>query len=375
MTRRKKVVIIGKEKEKTLFSKGENILNIYIVKEKKFEFENKASYDLPIMGVTSMEMLLSEFPEAAQITEEEYDLRQFDCSSGAMFIKSAYPSFNRKSADKILEYFSANKLSVLKFKAGLVVGKEFGGEADSVEISCGTPLDALASYSVVVDEIRKNVIAKHIQNGVLIETPASVYIAPTVKIEAGATIRHDVHIMGESVIKSGAVVMPYSNITDSVIGRGSLVTSSTLVSATVGDDTTVGPNAYLRPDAVIGDGCRIGDFVEIKNAKIGDGTKVSHLSYVGDADVGKNVNVGCGVVFVNYDGRNKHRSVVGNDCFIGSNCNLVAPVRLEDNSFVAAGTTLTQNLKSGDFCIGRMRETIKPDRAYKYYGKKTEQDK
>jgi len=350
-------------------------LNIYIVKEKKFEFENKASYDLPIMGVTSMEMLLSEFPEAGCITEEEYDLKQFDFSSGAMFIKSAYPSFNRKTADKIFEYFAANKLSVLKFKAGLVVEKDFGGDADSVEVPCGTPLDSVASYPVVVDEIRKNVLSRHIQNGVLIENPASAYIAPTVKIEAGATIKHDVHIMGESVIKSGAVIMPYSNITDSVVGHGCTVTASTLVSAVVGDNTTVGPNAYLRPDAVIGEGCRIGDFVEIKNARIGDGTKVSHLSYVGDADVGKNVNVGCGVVFVNYDGRNKHRSIVGDDCFIGSNCNLVAPVRLEDNSFVAAGTTLTQDLKSGDFCIGRTRETIKPDRAYKYYGKKTELDK
>lgn len=345
-------------------------LNIYIVKEKKFEFENKASYDLPIMGVTTMQMLLSEFPEAECITEEQYDLKEFDFSSGALLIKSSYPCFSRKAADKILEYFEAKKLSVLKFKAGLVVEKDFSGEADSVEVPCGTQFDALSSYHTIVDEIRKNVLTSHIQNGVLIENPASAYIAPTVKIEAGVAIKHDVHIMGESVIKSGAVIEPYSNITDSVIGHGTRVTASTLVKATVGDDTTVGPNAYLRPDAVIGNGCRIGDFVEIKNATIGDGTKVSHLSYVGDADVGKNVNVGCGVVFVNYDGRNKHRSTVGDDCFIGSNSNLVAPVTLEDNSFVAAGTTLTQNLKSGDFCIGRARETIKPDRAYKYYGKK-----
>jgi len=322
------------------------------------------------MGVTSMQMLLSEFPEAKCITEEEYDLKEFDFSSGAMFIKSTYPSFAKKTAERILEYFSANKLSVLKFKAGLVVEKDFGGEADSIEIACGAPLDSLAAYSSVVDEIRKNVISSHIQAGVLIENPASTYIAPTAKIEAGAIIKHDTHIMGESVIKSGAVINPYSSVTDSVVGHGSTITASTLISATVGNNTTVGPNAYLRPDSVIGDGCRIGDFVEIKNARIGDGTKVSHLSYVGDAEVGKNVNVGCGVVFVNYDGRNKHRSIVGDECFIGSNSNLVAPVTLEDNSFVAAGTTLTQNLRSGDFCIGRMRETIKPDRAYKYYGNK-----
>lgn len=345
-------------------------MNIYIIKEKKFEFENKASYDLPIMGVTTMQALLSEFPEAKCITEEEYDLKAFDFSDGALLIRSSYPCFSRKIADKIMEYFAAKKLSVLKFKAGIVMGRDLGGEADSVEVPCGTPLDSVAAYHTVLDEIRKSVIAMHIQSGVLIENPASAYIASTVKIEAGAAIKHDVHIMGDSVIKSGAVIDPYSNITDSVVGHGARVTSSTLIKAVVGDDTTVGPNAYLRPDSVIGNGCRIGDFVEIKNAKIGDGTKVSHLSYVGDADVGKNVNVGCGVVFVNYDGRNKHRSTVGDDCFIGSNSNLVAPVTLEDNSFVAAGTTLTQNLKSGDFCIGRSRETIKPDRAYKYYGKK-----
>lgn len=345
-------------------------MKIYIVKEKKFEFEGKANYDLPIMGVTSMQLLEKEFPEAQCITEEEFDLKAFDFSEGALLIKSTYPSFNKKTADKIIEHFKEKKLSVLKFRAGMIVEKDLGGEADSLEISCGTPLDTLTSYHVVVDEIRKSVLTAHIQNGVLIENPASTYIAPTVKIEAGAVVKHDNHIMGETVIKSGALIQPYSNITDSVIGHGCVVTSSTLNNAVVGDRTTVGPNAYLRPDSVIGEGCRIGDFVEIKNSRIGDGTKVSHLSYVGDAEVGKNVNVGCGVVFVNYNGKTKSRSVVGDDCFIGSNCNLIAPVRLEDNSFVAAGTTLTKDLKSGDFCIGRERETIKPDRAYDYYGRK-----
>lgn len=345
-------------------------MNIYIVKEKKFEFNQLANYDLPIMGVTSMQALTAEFPEAKCITEEEFDLKQYDFSSGALLIKSTYPNFSRKTADKILEYFAEKKLSVLKFKAGVVIGGDLNSEADSVEVPCGMPLDTLSAYHAVVDETRKIILQKHIAGGVLIENPASTYIASTVQIEAGAIIKHDNHIMGKTVIKSGAVIQPYCNITDSVIGSEAVVTASTLDNAEVGGKTTVGPNAYLRPASVIGEGCRIGDFVEIKNARIGDGTKVSHLSYVGDAEVGKNVNVGCGVVFVNYNGRTKNKSVVGDDCFIGSNCNLVAPVTLKDNSFVAAGTTLTKDLNSGDFCIGRMRETIKPDRAYKYYGKK-----
>ena len=129
---------------------------------------------------------------------------------------------------------------------------------------------------------------------------------------------------------------------------------------------SVGPFARLRPDADVRDNAKIGNFVEIKNAIIGENTKVSHLAYVGDAEVGKNCNIGCGAIFVNYNGRTKSRTVVGDNCFIGSNCNIIAPVAIASDSYICAGTTVTEDINADDFVIGRVRQEVKPCRAHKY---------
>ena len=121
----------------------------------------------------------------------------------------------------------------------------------------------------------------------------------------------------------------------------------------------IGPYAHLRANSVVEENVRIGNFVEIKNSQIGKNTKIAHLAYIGDAEVGEDVNVGCGVIFANYDGKNKHKTIVGNRVFIGSNSNLIAPLFIEDDVFIAAGTTVTSNLSCGDFCIGRVKNEIK----------------
>ena len=145
-------------------------------------------------------------------------------------------------------------------------------------------------------------------------------------------------------------------MSNATIGDGTTVEASVLIDCRVGSHTTVGPNAYLRPKANVGDHCRIGDFVEIKNSNIGDGTKVSHLTYVGDADLGKNINLGCGVVFSNYDGKRKYRSTVGDDAFIGCNVNLVSPVSIEAGAYIAAGSTITKDVPAGALAIARERQ-------------------
>ena len=204
--------------------------------------------------------------------------------------------------------------------------------------------------------------------GVIIHDYNTTFIDDTVEFESGVEIYPNNNIFGNTVIKENAVIYPFNNITDSVIESGVTVKSSTLIGAKVGKNTTVGPNAYLRPNSNVGENCRVGDFVEIKNANIGNGTKISHLSYVGDADVGEKVNVGCGSIFVNYDGKNKHRTTVGNHCFIGSNCNVIAPCKIDDESFIAAGTTVTKDVPENSLVIGRVREEIKTNRAKKYLG-------
>ena len=134
-----------------------------------------------------------------------------------------------------------------------------------------------------------------------------------------------------------------------------------LVRCRVGARTTVGPFAYLRPDAEVGEHCRIGDFVEIKNSRIGDGTKVSHLTYVGDSDLGKDINLGCGVVFVNYDGKTKSRSRVDDHAFIGCNCNLIAPVHIGENAYLAAGSTVVEDVPADALFVARSRGVVKED--------------
>ena len=124
----------------------------------------------------------------------------------------------------------------------------------------------------------------------------------------------------------------------------------------VGSETTVGPFAYIRPGSRIGKGCKVGDFVEVKNSTLGDGTKSAHLTYIGDADLGKNINLGCGVVFVNYDGTNKYRSTVGDGAFIGCNANIVSPVSIGDGAYIAAGSTVTKNVEEDALCVARARQ-------------------
>ena len=196
-----------------------------------------------------------------------------------------------------------------------------------------------------------------IRKGVQIFDPAHTYIAPDADIAAGATILPGCHIRPGCKVGAGAVIGPNSILEKAEIGAGTTVNNSQVYESTVGKDTTVGPFAYIRPACVVGDGCRIGDFVELKKSTIGNGTKVSHLTYIGDATVGERVNFGCGTVVVNYDGYHKYRTEIGDDCFIGCNTNLVSPVKLGDRAFTAAGTTVTKDVPDGALSVARARQT------------------
>jgi bifunctional UDP-N-acetylglucosamine pyrophosphorylase/glucosamine-1-phosphate N-acetyltransferase len=175
--------------------------------------------------------------------------------------------------------------------------------------------------------------------------------------------------LGKNKISTLATIDENSIVKGSEIRAGALVEQSYIEDSFVDENTKIGPFAHLRPNSHIGKNCRIGNFCEIKNSTIGDGTKVSHLAYVGDAVVGKNCNIGCGVIFVNYNGREKHKIEIGDNVFVGSNCNLIAPLKIESNVYVCAGTTVTENLHADDFVIGRARQTVKKNRANQYLKK------
>lgn len=199
-----------------------------------------------------------------------------------------------------------------------------------------------------------------------IKDKRSVFIAPSVIIGNNVTIYENNRLDGNCIIKDGAVIMPGCYLCDTEVGENSVVNKSQCESSVIGKDCSVGPFARLRPKTVLSDGVKVGNFVEVKNATVGSGSKISHLAYVGDAEIGKNCNIGCGAIFVNYNGKIKQKSVVGDNCFIGSNCNVIAPVKIEDKSYICAGTTITEDVNSGDFVIGRVRQTVKENRAKEY---------
>ena len=152
---------------------------------------------------------------------------------------------------------------------------------------------------------------------------------------------------------------PNSHIVSSQIGDNTKVHSSVVLNSVVGSHTAIGPFAHLRPDSDLGDHVKIGNFVEVKKSKIGNNSKVSHLSYIGDAEVGLNVNVGCGSITVNYDGKNKYKTVIKDDVFVGCNSNLVAPVTIGEGSFIAAGSTVTKDVPSEALAIARSKQENK----------------
>lgn len=191
----------------------------------------------------------------------------------------------------------------------------------------------------------------------------NIYIDKNAVVEEGATVFPNNYIGAGSVIKAGAVLRPNNIIEGSIIEGGAVVTASVLEGAFVGAGAQVGPFCYMRKGAKVGAGCKAGDFVEIKNASLGEGSKASHLAYIGDADIGRECNVGCGVIFVNYDGKHKHRSTVGDRAFIGSNSNIIAPVNIGDDAYIAAGTTITEDIPPAALVIGRSRQVVKEGKA------------
>ncbi len=204
-------------------------------------------------------------------------------------------------------------------------------------------------------------IESHEKNGVEIPYHNNVVIEENVKIGKGTVILPGTMLFEGVVIGENCVIGPNTLIKESVIGNGVKLNSVQCYQSKVLDNADIGPFVHIRPNSVVGEKVHLGNFVEVKNSNIDEGTKVSHLTYVGDSDVGKRVNFGCGTVTVNYDGKRKHRTVIGDDVFIGCNTNLVAPVKVGDGAYTAAGSTITENIPADSLGIARARQVNKID--------------
>lgn len=198
------------------------------------------------------------------------------------------------------------------------------------------------SYVIYNKTIKKNDLEK-----------LNIYIDDDVKIGENVKIWTGVKVVGECVIEEGCELGVNSVVECSHLKKNVKVVSSFIENCVVEENTTIGPFANLKKGSKIGANCRIGNFVEIKNSNISDNVKIAHLTYVGDAEVGSNCNIGCGVVFCNYDGAVKRRSIVGKNVFVGSNVNIIAPVKIGDGAYIAAGSTINKDVESNQFAIAR----------------------
>ncbi len=206
---------------------------------------------------------------------------------------------------------------------------------------------------------KEEIISRHIKNGVLIPIESGIFIGKDVTIESGAVILPGSVLTGNTAIGKNAHIGPDTWLFNTSVGAGASLNNVQSVDSTVLEDADIGPYVHIRPGSTIGKKVHLGNFVEVKNSNIDEGTKVSHLTYVGDSDVGKGVNFGCGCVTVNYTGKAKFRTTIGDHAFIGCNTNLIAPVSVGDYGYTAAGSTITDDVPENALAIARVRQTNK----------------
>jgi len=251
------------------------------------------------------------------------------------------------------EYYLTDVIGILRAANEVVQGYCTDDNAEGLGVNDRVAL--AEAEQAMRNRINKN----HLINGVTFIDPTSTYIEADVVIGADTVIYPGTVLKGQTVIGEDCVIGPNADIKDCKVSNGVTIKHSVLEKSEVGSGTSVGPYAYIRPGSKVGQNCKVGDFVELKNAQLGDGSKVSHLSYIGDAIVGKDVNIGCGAITVNYDGFNKSVTTIEDSAFIGSNVNLIAPVHVGKSAYVVAGTTVTKDVKAGDLAIGRARQENK----------------
>jgi bifunctional UDP-N-acetylglucosamine pyrophosphorylase/glucosamine-1-phosphate N-acetyltransferase len=210
-------------------------------------------------------------------------------------------------------------------------------------------------------ELRKRILRQHALNGVTLLDIDSIVIGPDVEIGQDAVLEASTYLLGKTTIGKGCRIGPCTRLTDTAVGDNSTITFSYADSAEVGSNVWVGPYAHLRPKTKLGDHTKVGNFVELKNTSMATGAKVNHLSYVGDALVGENANVGAGTITCNYDGFDKHLTEIGANAFIGSNSTLVAPLKIGDGAMTAAGSVVTKEVPADAGAFGRARQETKPE--------------
>ena len=297
---------------------------------------------------------VAQIVEQKDATEEQRKVTEINTGTYCFDNKALFEALKLVKNDNAQgEYYLPDVIEILQ-KQGEIVAAYV---TDNFDETLG--VNDRVALSQAEEIMRARINERHMRNGVTIINPATTHISADTVIGSDTVIQSGCVIEGNTVIGEDCIIGPNSHIVNSVIGRATTIHSSVVLDSTVGNETAVGPFAHLRPASSLGDHVKIGNFVEVKKSKLGDNTKVSHLSYIGDAEVGDNCNIGCGTITVNYDGKNKFKTIIENDVFVGCNSNLVAPVTLGTGSFIAAGSTVTKNVPADALAIARAKQENK----------------
>ena len=311
--------------------------------------------------VRKSETAVSAIVEESQLTDEQREINEINSAIYCFSLESLWPALAQvKPNNKHRELYLTDAIAVMSGKGETVLAQVAG---DSREVlGCNTRAD-LAEVDRIFREWKRNAL---MDAGVTIQLPETVLIDPDVSAGEDTVIEAGVQLLGKTKLGARCSVKTGSVIVDSVIGDDVKVEPhSLIVESRLEDRATVGPFARLRVGTHVKSGARVGNFVETKKAVIGEGAKVPHLTYLGDAKVGAKTNIGAGTITCNYDGFEKHATTIGRGVFIGSDSVLVAPVRIGDHAYVAAGSTITENVPDDSLGIGRGRQVNKPGWASK----------
>ena len=359
--------VLGNKEGTTFILPGDMPLMEYPLMDKLLRAHEEMGNDLTVVS------MMMDYPKGyGRIVRDEYGsvtgiVEENDCNESQKLIKEVNSSVYIVDNKLLFKYVNKIQKNVRKGEYYLTDIVSLMHQDHKVNtfvvrnplITMG--INDLYGVSIAEKYLRDFINKGHMLAGVSMINPETITIGHNVLIEEGVWIYPNTTITGNTVIKKGAHVGPNSEIVDSIIHEHAEIRHSIVLESEVGAYTTVGPFAHLRNHAVIGAHNRIGNFVEVKKSTTGEGTKAAHLIYLGDATVGKNVNFGCGSVTVNYDGIKKHQTVIGDDVFVGCNVNLIAPIKVGDNVFIAAGSTVTEDIPNGALAIARNKQINKED--------------
>ncbi|MDQ0273101.1 bifunctional UDP-N-acetylglucosamine diphosphorylase/glucosamine-1-phosphate N-acetyltransferase GlmU [Cytobacillus purgationiresistens] len=304
--------------------------------------------------------LVEKIVEHKDASKEELQIQEINTGTYCFDNQALFSALKKVSNDNVQgEYYLPDVIEILKGEGEVVTAYQTAYFEETLGINDRVALSQAESF------MKKRINEEHMRNGVTIIDPMNTYIGADVEIGMDTILYPGTSLSGNTVVGSDCVIGPNTQIENCKLGDQTAIRQSVAVDSQIGSSVNIGPFAHIRPQSDIHDEVKIGNFVEVKKAVFGKGSKASHLSYIGDAEVGRDVNLGCGSITVNYDGKNKYLTKIEDGVFVGCNSNLVAPVTIGEGAYIAAGSTITEDVPGKALSIARARQVNKEDYAEK----------